>query len=120
MGSLAVLLALAPFAVGAAAGLVRTGPAWRFQVAQLLVLGAFSGGWFVSRIQGSSVDASPAQAFVGWFAVIALPITVTFTVAKLTARSPRWVSMALIGPTVFFMTALVAVGLAVMAGLVRF
>lgn len=120
MGSLAVLLALAPFAVGATAGLVRSGPAWRFQIVQLLVLAAFSGGWFMTRVQGTSVDASPAQAFVGWFVVIALPIAVTFIVAKVTRTSPRWVSMALIGPTVFFVTALIAVGLAVSAGLVRF
>lgn len=120
MGSLAILLAMAPFVVGAAAGLVRSGPALRFQAVQLLVLAAFSAGWFVSRVRGGTGDASPAQVFVGWLVVIALPITVTFVAAKATPGVPRWVAIALVGPTVFFTTALVAVGLAVMAGLVRF
>ena len=119
MGSVAILLVLAPFAVGAAAGLVRTGPAWRTQVTQLAVLAAFSLGWFVSRVPGGT-DATPAQAFVGWFVVIALPISITFIAARATAGTPRWVSIALIGPTVFFITMLIAVGVAVMAGLVRF
>lgn len=120
MGSLALTLALAPFVVGAAAGLVRSGPAWRFQATQLALLALFSGGWFLSRTQGDPAAGSPGQVFGGWFVVIALPIAVTFLVARLTAGAPRWVSIALIGPTVFFLTALVAVGLSVMAGLVRF
>lgn len=119
MGSFAIFLALAPFVVGAAAGLVRSGPTWRFQLTQLVVLAAFTAGWFVSRVEGND-DTTPAQVFAGWFVVIALPIATTFVVARLTTGAPRWVSIALVGPTVFFMTALIAVGAAVMAGLVRF
>ena len=113
-------LALTPFIVGAAAGVVRNGPAWRFQMTQLVLLAALSAGWFVTQVNAPSAYASPSQTFVGWLVVIALPVWMTFLAARLTSGAPRWVSIALIGPTVFFVTALIAVGVAVSAGLVRF
>lgn len=90
-----------------------------YRAVHTALLGIISAGWLLTRFQGNQAAASPPDVFVGWFVILAAPLTVTFLAVRLTSGAPRWVAALLIAPMAFFATALVGISITVATGLLR-